>query len=431
MIREKTTANETMLGEEIMGKFDATLGVFAAGLLSIGLVSGASADEKTIRIGVMNDMSGPYADFQGAGSVVAAKLAVEDYGGKAAGLPVEIISGDHLNKPDVGSVMAREWFDTKGVDAIADLPNSAVALAVNQLIKEKNKVLLGSGVGTDALTGAQCSPNAVQWTYDTYELGHAVGHAVVQRGGKTWYFITADYAFGHSLQDQAAAEVTDGGGKVLGSVAHPLGAPDFASFVLQAQGSGAQVVALADAGADETNAIKQAVEFSLTKKQNLDRAGIRPAEREVARPPVCPGADDGAILVLGPERQDPHLREALSGAHDRPRHAKRYAGRHVHDHPPLPKSGRQSRRRNGRQEGGRGNEGHTGRRPSLWQGIDPGRWPRHAPGLSDAGEDTGGIEGRLGSLQSALDDPGRRGLPAIEQRQLPLRRRAIDRLMWR
>lgn len=269
MIREKTTANETMLGEEIMGKFDATLGVFAAGLLSIGLVSGASADEKTIRIGVMNDMSGPYADFQGAGSVVAAKLAVEDYGGKAAGLPVEIISGDHLNKPDVGSVMAREWFDTKGVDAIADLPNSAVALAVNQLIKEKNKVLLGSGVGTDALTGAQCSPNAVQWTYDTYELGHAVGHAVVQRGGKTWYFITADYAFGHSLQDQAAAEVTDGGGKVLGSVAHPLGAPDFASFVLQAQGSGAQVVALADAGADETNAIKQAVEFSLTKKQSL------------------------------------------------------------------------------------------------------------------------------------------------------------------
>jgi branched-chain amino acid transport system substrate-binding protein len=252
-----------------MRKFDIAAAVIATGLGAIGPTTSASADEKTVRIGVMNDMSGPYADFQGPGSVVAAKLAVEDFGGKAAGLPVEVIGGDHLNKPDVGSVMAREWLDTKGVDAIADLPNSAVALAVNQLVKEKNKVLLGSGVGTDALTGAQCSPNTVQWTYDTYEIGHAAGHALMQRGGNTWFFVTADYAFGHSLQDQASAQVIKEGGKVLGSVAHPLGASDFASFMLQAQGSGAQVVALADAGADETNAIKQAVEFNLSKKQSL------------------------------------------------------------------------------------------------------------------------------------------------------------------
>ncbi len=253
----------------MMKKFVFATGAFAAGLVSIGLMSSAFADDKVIRIGVMNDMSGPYADFQGPGSVLAAQMAVEDYGGKAAGLPVEIISGDHLNKPDVGAAMARQWIDTQGVDAIADLPNSAVALAVNQIVKDKNKVLLGSGVGTAVLTGEQCSPNTVQWTYDTYELGHALGHAVVQRGGKTWYFISADYAFGKDLQAQATDQVIKDGGKVLGSVALPLGANDFSSPLLQAQSSGAQVVALANAGADETNTLKQAAEFGLTKKQKL------------------------------------------------------------------------------------------------------------------------------------------------------------------
>jgi len=231
--------------------------------------SGAQADEPPIRIGVLNDMSGPYSDFQGPGSVVATQLAVEDYGGKAAGRKVEVISGDHQNKPDVGSALARQWIDTQGVDALVDLPNSAVALAVNQVVKDKNKAMLASGAGTAALTGEQCTPNTVQWTYDTYEAGHALAHAVMQRGAKTWYFITADYAFGHDLQNQAADEVVKEGGTVLGSVAHPLGSSDFSSFLLQAQASHAQVLALANAGADETNTIKQAAEFGVTKTQAL------------------------------------------------------------------------------------------------------------------------------------------------------------------
>jgi len=228
-------------------------------------ISGVCADDQVIRIGVLNDMSGPYVDFQGPGSVLAAQMAVEDYGGKAAGRKVEILSGDHQNKPDIGAALARQWIDTQGVDAIADLPNSAVALAVNQITKDKNKVLLASGAGTDTLTGVQCTPNTVQWTYDTYEIGHAAARAIMERGGKSWYFITADYAFGHDLQNQASDEVTKEGGKVLGSVAHPIGASDFSSFLLQAQSSGAQVVALANAGADETNTLKQATEFGLTK----------------------------------------------------------------------------------------------------------------------------------------------------------------------
>lgn len=238
-------------------------------LLSLALASPAMADGQIIRIGVMNDMSGPYADFQGPGSVLAATMAVEDFGGKAAGRRVEVISGDHQNKPDVGAALARQWIDTQGVDAIADLPNSAVALAVNQIVKDKNKVLLASGAGTAALTGEQCSPNTVQWTYDTYSLGHALAHAVMQRGGKSWYFITADYAFGKDLQAQAADQVMKEGGKVLGSSAHPIGVHDFSSLLLQAQSSGARVVALANAGADETNTLKQAAEFGLTKKQSL------------------------------------------------------------------------------------------------------------------------------------------------------------------
>jgi branched-chain amino acid transport system substrate-binding protein len=242
----------------------------AAGLLVAGsLASAAQADDRPIRIGVMNDMSGPYADFQGPGSVVAAEMAVEDYGGKAAGRKVEVISADHQNKPDVGAAIARKWLDEEGVDMIADLPNSAVALAVNEIVRDKNKALVASGAGTSALTGAKCSPNTVQWTYDTYSLGHALARAVVEHGGKSWYFITADYAFGHDLEKQAGDEVVKDGGKVIGSAAHPIGASDFSSYLLQAQSSGAQVVALANAGADETNTLKQASEFGIQKKQTV------------------------------------------------------------------------------------------------------------------------------------------------------------------
>ncbi|HLH50713.1 MAG TPA: ABC transporter substrate-binding protein [Roseiarcus sp.] len=223
---------------------------------------------KPLKIGVMNDMSSVYADYQGVGSVIGAKLAVEDYSQKL-GVPVEIVSADHQNKPDVGSAIARRWFDEDGVDEIMDLPNSSVALAVVNVATEKNKAVIGSGAGTSALTGAKCSKIFIHWTYDTYALGHGLGKALTEQGGKTWFFITADYAFGKDLKDNCAAAVEAAGGKVLGEARHPLNTSDFSSYLLQAQASGADVVGLANAGGDLNTCIKQASEFGLTKKQRL------------------------------------------------------------------------------------------------------------------------------------------------------------------
>jgi len=229
----------------------------------------AYGEEQPIRIGVLNDMSGPYADYQGLGSVVAAQMAVEDYGGKVAGRKIEVISGDHQNKADIGASLARQWFDTQGVEAIVDLPNSAVALAVNQIVKDKNKAFIASGAGTAELTGAQCTPNTVAWTYDTWELGHALGRAVVGQGKKSWFFISANYAFGHDLQKQASEAVVQDGGKVLGSVDAPLGTADFSSYLIQAQSSHAEVLAFANAGDDLTNSVKQAEEFGVKNQMAL------------------------------------------------------------------------------------------------------------------------------------------------------------------
>ena len=229
----------------------------------------AYGEEQPIRIGVLNDMSGPYADYQGLGSVVAAQMAVEDYGGKVAGRKIEVISGDHQNKADIGSSLARQWFDTQGVEAIVDLPNSAVALPVNQIVKDKNKAFIASGAGTAELTGAQCTPNTVAWTYDTWELGHALGRAVVGQGKKSWFFISANYAFGHDLQKQASEAVVQDGGKVLGSVDAPLGTADFSSYLIQAQSSHAEVLAFANAGDDLTNSVKQAEEFGVKNQMAL------------------------------------------------------------------------------------------------------------------------------------------------------------------
>jgi len=229
----------------------------------------AFGEEQPMRIGVLNDMSGPYADYQGLGSVVAAQMAVEDYGGKVAGRKIEVISGDHQNKADIGSSLARQWFDTQGVEAIVDLPNSAVALAVNQVVKDKNKAFIASGAGTAELTGAQCTPNTVAWTYDTWELGHALGRAVVGQGKKSWFFISANYAFGHDLQKQASEAVVQDGGKVVGSVDAPLGTADFSSYLIQAQSSHAEVLAFANAGDDLTNSVKQAEEFGVKNQMAL------------------------------------------------------------------------------------------------------------------------------------------------------------------
>jgi branched-chain amino acid transport system substrate-binding protein len=243
------------------------LAVLAA--LALAAAAHLAAAQAPIRIGVMNDQSSVYADFQGPGSVLAAQMAVEDYGGKAAGRKVEVVFADHQNKPDVGSVIARKWLDQDGVDVIMDLPNSAVAFAVSEVVRQKNKVMIGSGAGSSDLTGTRCSPNTVHWTYDTWSYGHSLAKAVMERGGKTWFFITADYAFGHDLERQATDQLLKSGGKVVGGVRTPIATPDFSSFLLAAQSSGAQVVALAVAGGDTTNSMKQAAEFGLPAKQSI------------------------------------------------------------------------------------------------------------------------------------------------------------------
>jgi branched-chain amino acid transport system substrate-binding protein len=240
----------------------------AALLIALSLTPALAEQNGTLRIGVLNDMSSVYADFQGPGSVVAAQLAVEDFA-KQSKRKIEVISADHQNKPDVGAGIARRWFDVEGVDMIIDLPNSAVALAVSDIAKEKNKVVIGSGAGTALLTGAKCSPNFVHWTYDTWSMGHGIARGVLDKGGKTWFFITADYAFGHDLEKQATDEILASGGKIVGGVRHPLGANDFSSFILQAQASKADVVALANAGGDTVNTIKQAADFKVSPNQKI------------------------------------------------------------------------------------------------------------------------------------------------------------------
>src|SRR5499427_2428622 len=208
-------------------------------LVSLAAATSAAAQmtDKVVKIGVLNDQSGLYADLSGQGSVIAAKLAAEDFGGKVEGTPIEVIFADHQNKPDVGSNIARQWFDVEKVDVIVDVPTSSVALAINQITKDKNKVFLASGPATSDLTGKSCSPNTIHWTYDTWMLANGTGTALVKTGGDSWFFLTADYAFGHALERDTAAAVTKAGGKVVGAVRHPFPGTDFSSFLLQAQTS--------------------------------------------------------------------------------------------------------------------------------------------------------------------------------------------------
>ena len=223
----------------------------------------AQAEDLNVKIGVLTDMSSLYADLSGLGSVAAAKLAVEDFNPAAHGMKVEVVSADHQNKPDVGANIARQWYDVDHVDVIVDVPTSSVALAVNEVTREKNKVLLVSGAASSDLTGPKCSPNTIHWTYDTWMLANGTGKALVKTGGDTWFFITADYAFGQAVERDTAAVVVANGGKVLGKVRHPLNTSDFSSFLLQAQASKAKVIGLANAGGDTINAIKQGAEFGI------------------------------------------------------------------------------------------------------------------------------------------------------------------------
>src|SRR5712671_7746196 len=247
-----------------MRKWWAWLGIILAAGTGAGTVQ-AEYRGGTIRIGVLNDQSGLYADIAGTASVWVARKAVEDFGAAAKGMKVEILSGDHQNKPDIGLSIARHWFDVDKVDAIADVPTSSVALAVNEIIRDKNKVFLAVGPATSDLTGKACSPNTVHWIYDTWALANGTGNAIVKQGGDTWFFLTADYAFGHALERDTEAVVLKSGGKVLGKVRHPFPGQDFSSFLLKAQASNAKVIGLANAGGDTINSIKQASEFGIVK----------------------------------------------------------------------------------------------------------------------------------------------------------------------
>jgi len=239
--------------------------VLTIALIAVAAAAHAQISDGIVKIGVMNDQSGTYADISGPGSTTAARLAVEDFGAAKKGLKVEIVVADHLNKPDVGSSIARQWYDAEKVDVIVDVPTSSVALAINQITRDKGKAFLVSGAATSDLTGKACSPNTIHWTYDTWALANGTGSAIVKTGGDTWFFLTADYAFGHALERDTEAVVVKNGGKVLGKVRQPFPTADFSSFLLQAQASKAKIIGLANAGADTTNAIKQGAEFGIVK----------------------------------------------------------------------------------------------------------------------------------------------------------------------
>jgi branched-chain amino acid transport system substrate-binding protein len=230
--------------------------------IAIGAAA-AGAQESVLRVGIITDMSGQYSDGNGSGSVIAAQMAAEEIGGTVAGRKIEIISGDHQNKADIASAIVREWIDTKHVDVVAEGVNSAVALAVMNVTRERNKPFLISGAGSSDITGKYCTPTSIQWTYDTYASSNATAKAVVQRGGKTWFFLTADYSFGHALERDASKAVIAAGGKVLGAVRHPFNTSDMSSFLLQAQAAKPDIVGLANAGSDFRNAVAQADEFGI------------------------------------------------------------------------------------------------------------------------------------------------------------------------
>src|SRR6188508_926395 len=237
-----------------------TLGLAA---LAAVLACGANAQQVNVKIGVLSDMSSLYADIGGPGSVAAAKMAIADFTKDHPNVKVDLISGDHQNKPDIGTQIANQWYDVDKVDMIIDVPNSGVALATSQVASSKNKVFIVSGAAASDLTGPKCNANTIHWTYDTWMLANGTGKAMVKAGGDTWFFLTADYAFGHALERDTSAVVEANGGKVLGKVRHPLNTSDFSSFLLQAQTSKAKVIGLANAGGDTINSIKAAAEFGL------------------------------------------------------------------------------------------------------------------------------------------------------------------------
>src|SRR5271154_65586 len=249
--------------EEIMIGNVRLIQLASAALAAYCLLVGASASAQGVKIGILNDQSGTYADYGGKGSIEAAKMAIEDFGGSVLGQKIDLVTADHQNKPDLAGNIARRWYDAEGVDMITDLTTSSVALAVQGIVAEKKKIDIVVGAATSAITGSACTPYGFHWAFDTHALAASTGGALVKTGGDTWFFVTVDYAFGHALEKDTSAVIEADGGKVLGHVLYPLNAPDFSSFLLQAQSSKAKIVVLANAGTDTVNSIKQAAEFGI------------------------------------------------------------------------------------------------------------------------------------------------------------------------
>ncbi len=392
---------------------------------AIGFTGAAQAQisDNVIKIGVLSDMSSLYTDLAGAGSVVAAKMAVEDSGIEKRGYKVEFVSADTQNKPDVGSAIARQWYDTDKVDVIVDVPNSGVALAVNQITRDKGKAFLVSGAASSDLTGKACSPNTIHWTYDTWMLANGTGSAIVKTGGDTWFFITADYAFGAALERDTAAVVTKNGGKVLGGVKVPLNNQDFSSFLLQAQASKAKIIGLANAGGDTTNSIKQAAEFGIVKGgQNLAGMLVFLTDIHALGLPTAQGLIFTETFYWDMNDQTrafaKRFAERDKGIHPTMVHAGRLLGGHA-----LPQGGRGAEERR-RHQGDRQDEGDADRRSAVRQGNDPGGRTQDPSGLSGRGEEAVRVEGRMGPVQDPRDDPRRPGVSSAGPGRLPARGRS-------
>ena len=400
-----------------------TLAAAAATLALHRRTARAASPGDVVRIGVLSDMNGPFADQVGPGSVAAARLAAEDFAAEANGLKVEVLSGDHQNKPDIGVGIARHWVDVDGVGAVVDLPNSAVALAVSDLMREKRRVALCSSSASSDITGKACAATTVQWVLDTWSLGHSTANALLAQGAKDWFFLTVDYALGHTLERDTAAAVTAGGGRVLGSVLQPLGTAGFSAALLQAQASGANVLALANTGADAINAIKQAGEFGLTAKMRV-AALSGDLGRACDRPAGGAGAAAHRGLLLGPERPDARLEQALWRADGRA-HAHRGSRGRLFGEPRLPARGARRRHPGGR-AGGAAHAQRPDRGPAVRHRADPRRRARGACDVSVPGEAAGGHSRAVGLLRPGAHDRRRRCLPSDRRRRLQARARVAN-----
>src|SRR3981189_3294158 len=336
------------------------LGMWSSAVAACSLLLAVPASAQGVKIGILNDQSGVYADYGGKWSFEAAKMAVEDFGGEVLGKKIEVISADHQNKPDLATAIARRWYEVENVDMITELTTSSVALAIQDLSKQMKKIDIVVGAATSRLTGDACQPYGFHWAYDTHALAVGTGGALVETGGDSWFFMTADYAFGYALEKDTGDFVKAKGGKVLGAVRIPLNSSDFSSFLLQAQSSKAKIIGLANAGLDTTNSIKQAAEFGIVRGgQKLAGLLLTLAEGHGLRVESRPGPGTDRRLLLGSRRQEPRSRQSFLRAH-RP-HAEHDPGRHLFGDAAVPE-GRQGSRHQGHRSCRQEAEGTSGGR---------------------------------------------------------------------